>query len=102
MGEGAKGRAKRWTEAEARQVLDEWRASGLRAAAFARQKGISAMRLPYWSQRLASSTGGEVSFVAVPTSEAASAVELEHQGVTVRFRSVDADELARVVVPIGR
>ena len=98
----AKGRAKRWTEAEARQVLDEWRASGLSAAAFARQKGISAMRLPYWSQRLGSSAGGEVSFVAVPMSGAASAVELEHQGVTIRFRTVGADELARVVVAIAR
>ena len=73
----AKGRAKRWTEPEARQVLGEWRASGLSAAAFARQKGISAMRLPYWSQRLGSSAGSEVNFVAVPVSEAASAVELE-------------------------
>jgi hypothetical protein len=44
---------------------------------------------------LVQASSGEVSFVAVPMSGAASAVELEHQGVTVRFRSVGAEELAR-------
>ena len=58
-----KARAKRWTEAEARAAIGEWRSSGLSAAAFARKRGISAMRLPYWEQRLRASAGGEVSFV---------------------------------------
>lgn len=94
---GAK-RAKRWTEAEAREVIREWRASGLSAAAFARSKGISAMRLPYWEERLRDN--GEVSFVAVPI--ATHDVEVEHGGVTIRVRELDPDRLAQLVVAIAR
>ena len=97
----SKTRAKRWTEAEARAALGEWRASGLSAAAFARKRGISAMRLPYWEQRLAATPGGDVSFVAVPLTST-HAVELEHQGVTVRLRGLGAEELAGLVVAIAR
>lgn len=96
-----KARGKRWTAAEARAAIGEWRASGLSAAAFARKKGISAMRLPYWEQRLGASAGGEVSFVAVPLTST-HAVEVEHQGVTVRLRELGAEELARLVVAIAR
>jgi hypothetical protein len=94
-------RAKRWTEAEAREAIGEWRGSGLSAAAFARKKGISAMRLPYWEQRLGASSGGDVSFVAVPLTST-HAVEVEHQGVTVRLRELGVEELARLVVAIAR
>lgn len=96
-----KARAKRWTEAEAREVIGEWRASGLSAAAFARKRGISVMRLPYWEQRLRAIAGEEVSFVAVPLTST-HAVEVEHQGVTVRLRELGAEELARLVVAIAR
>jgi hypothetical protein len=94
-------RAKRWTEAEAREAIREWRGSGLSAAEFARKRGISAMRLPYWEQRLRASSGGEVSFVAVPLTST-HAVEVEHQGVTIRLRELGAEELARLVVAIAR
>ncbi len=80
----------------------EWRASGLSGAAFARKKGISAMRLPYWERRLGASRSPDVSFVAVPVSAAASAVELEHEGVTIRVRELDVDALARLVIAIAR
>jgi hypothetical protein len=43
------GRAKRWTEAEAREALREFRESGLSATAFASRKGISPTRFPYWT-----------------------------------------------------
>jgi transposase-like protein len=91
-------RAKRWTEEEAREVLREWRESGLSVAAFARRRGISAMRIPYWDQRLSSSA--DVNFVAVPLPSAT--VELEYQGVVVRIRELGAEELARLVVAIAR
>ncbi len=96
-----KARAKRWTEAEAREAVGEWRASGLSSAAFARKKGISAMRLPYWCQRLGATSGGDVSFVAVPLTSM-HAVEVEHEGVTVRLRELGVEELARLVVAIAR
>lgn len=96
-----KTRAKRWTEAEAREAIGEWRESGLSGAAFARKKGISPMRLPYWEQRLRASSGGDVSFVPVPLTSTHT-VEVEHQGVTVRVRELGAEELARLVVAIAR
>ena len=40
-----KVRAKRWTEAEGREVLREWQGSGLSAVKFAAQRGFAATRL---------------------------------------------------------
>ena len=94
-------RAKRWTEAEGREVLREWQESGLSAVKFAAQRGITATRLSYWEQRLEQKAAGDVSFVAVPLSSQ-HAVELEHRGVTVRLSALGTDELARLVVEIAR
>lgn len=93
-------RAKRWTEAEGREVLREWQESGLSAVKFAAQRGITATRLSYWEERLGQKAAGDVSFVAVPLSS--HAVELEHRGVTVRLSALSTDELARLVVEIAR
>ena len=97
-----KVRAKRWTEAEGREVLREWQASGLSAVRFAAQRGITATRLAYWEERLGHKAAGDVSFVAVPLSSQQHGVELEHRGVTVRLNSLSTDELARLVVEIAR
>jgi plasmid stability protein len=96
-----KARAKRWTEAEAREVLRERRESGLSAVAFAAQRGISVTRLSYWGERLGQRAAGDVSFVSVPLSSR-HAVELEHRGVMVRLGALSVDELARLVVEIAR
>ena len=96
-----KARAKRWTEAEAREVLRERRESGVSAVAFAAQRGISATRLSYWEERLGQRSAGDVSFVSVPLSSQ-HGVELEHRGVTVRLGALSVDELARLVVEIAR
>ncbi len=96
-----KVRAKRWTEAEGREVLREWRESGLSAAKFAAQRGISATRISYWEERVGQRAASDVSFVAVPLSSQ-HAVELEHHGVTVRLGALSVDELARLVVEIAR
>ena len=96
-----KVRAKRWTEAEGREVLREWQESGLSAVKFAAQRGITAARLSYWEERLGHKAAGDVSFVAVPLSSQ-HAVELEHRGVTVRLSALSTDELARLVVEIAR
>lgn len=37
---------------EAWQVLEEWRASGLPLATFARRRGLCAERVRWWRQRL--------------------------------------------------
>ena len=96
-----KARAKRWTEAEGREVLREWRESGLSAVKFAAQRGFSAARLSYWEERLDQKPSGTVSFVAVPLSSQY-AVEVVHRGVSVRLAALSMDELARLVVEIAR
>ena len=45
-------RKKRWSEAEGRQVLDEWRRSGLSPADFARRHRLAEVRLLRWRARL--------------------------------------------------
>ena len=42
---------RRWSEDEARSVVDAWRSSGQRVQTFAREQGVSAWRLRYWAPR---------------------------------------------------
>jgi hypothetical protein len=94
-------RAKRWTEAEAREALREFRESGLSAAGFASKKGISPTRLPYWAERLEKRPSDTIDFVAVrvPSQHGA---EVEYQGVMVRAGALGVEELAQLVVAIAR
>jgi hypothetical protein len=96
-----RGRAKSWTEAEAREALREFRESGLSAVAFASKKGISPTRLPYWADRLEGGETDTVDFVAVPLPSQ-HGMEVEHQGVTVRVGALGVEELAQLVVAIAR
>jgi hypothetical protein len=102
-------RAKRWGEAEAREVLREWRESGLSAAAFARWKGITALRLAYWKQRLSSPASTDrIEFVPVPLAKAesggqsSSPIEIAYGDVIIRLREVNAEQIARLVVALAR
>ena len=45
-------RKQKWSEAEGRQVVDEWRRSGLSPADFARRHGLAEVRLLRWRARL--------------------------------------------------
>jgi hypothetical protein len=45
-------RKKRWTEADGRQVIEAWRASGLSIPAFARECGLPHWRIRTWRKRL--------------------------------------------------
>ena len=97
------GRAKRWSEAEAREALREFRESGLSATAFAAKKGVSPTRLPYWAERLGTGATDTVDFVAVAVpSQQSVAVEVEHQGVTVRLSGLEVEAVAQLVVAIAR
>jgi hypothetical protein len=49
-------RRRPWTPAEARRVLDAWRASGESATGFARRHGLVPQRLCWWRDRLAAAT----------------------------------------------
>jgi len=42
----------RWTEADARRVLDEWQRTGGTLEAFARSRGLVPQRVAWWRNRL--------------------------------------------------
>lgn len=91
-----KRRWKQWTETEARAALDEWRASGLSAHAFARQRGVSSKRLAYWRRPL---TTEPIAFVpVVAPSRVEARIEIERAGVVVRVREAIAPELLATIV----
>jgi hypothetical protein len=95
------GRAKRWTEAEAREALQEFRESGLSGVAFAAKNGISPTRLPYWAERLGTRPAEAVDLVAVPMTSQ-HGVEVEHEDVTVQVSMLGVEELAQLVAAIAR
>ena len=43
----------KWSEVEARAVLESWRRSGLSMERFARQRGFVTQRLRWWKQKFA-------------------------------------------------
>lgn len=97
-----KRRWTQWTETEARTALDDWRASGLGAHAFAKQRGVSAHRLTYWRQRLAPSSPLAFVPVLAPTRGDAR-IEIVREGVVLRLReSIEPAVLARIVDALAR
>jgi hypothetical protein len=105
---GRKRRGKRWSLAQARQVMDQWQASGKSAVAFAAEQGFSATRLSYWTKQIEAVAPKAPTFVAVPittgnptTSRGARWVEIEVNGLTVRVGDdVDVGYVARLVAAL--
>ena len=100
---------RKWTEAEARAALAEWRRSGETEFAFARQRGFSPQRLRYWRSRLrvsSTQTAAPPAFVAVAmpaTARATSRIEIHVGALLVCVREeLDVDRLARIVGALAR
>jgi transposase-like protein len=74
----------RWTAAEAREILELWKASGLSLQKFAKQQGEQVQRLHRWKQLL--EKPASEGFVEVPlASHSKAAVEVVlPDGVVVR------------------
>jgi hypothetical protein len=58
--------ATRWSEREGREVVEQWRRSGLAMAAFARGRGIGTARLRYWRDRVDEGNGDSEAPALVP------------------------------------
>ena len=100
---------RKWTEAEARAALAEWRRSGETEFAFARQRGFSPQRLRYWRSRLrvsSTQTAAPPAFVAVAMPVAArgpSKIEIHVGAILVCVREeLDVEHLARIVGALAR
>jgi hypothetical protein len=101
-------RGKRWSQAQARQVMEQWRASGKSAVAFAAEQGFSATRLAYWTKQLEAVAPQGPRFVAIPitarsttTSRGTLGVEIELDGLRLRVGDdVDVRYVARLVAAL--
>jgi hypothetical protein len=95
-----KRRSKRWTLGQARQIVEQWQASGKSAVAFAAEQGFSATRLSYWTKQIEAVAPKAPRFVAVPisariptTSRGALGVEIDVDGLTLRGGDDEAQRL---------
>jgi hypothetical protein len=95
---------KRWSAATARKILDEFAASGMSRAAFARVRGVKAHRLKWWQERLSESNSTtKVAFIPAEISSIAGVVIRLPIGITIEAPSVTAlppawvSELARTL-----
>jgi hypothetical protein len=103
-----KRRGKRWSPAQARQVVEQWQASGKSAVAFAAEQGFSATRLAYWTKQIETVVPEGPRFVTVPiaakmptTSRGARGVEIEVDGLMLRVGDdVDVRYVARLVAAL--
>jgi hypothetical protein len=88
-------RAKRWNARTARKALDEFVASGMSMAAFARSRGVNFQRLFWWRKRLGQAGAAKaLTFIPAAVSRGA--------GITVRLPggiAVEAEDAA--ALPVG-
>jgi transposase-like protein len=99
----------RWTEADARRVLDEWQRTGGTLEAFARSRGLVPQRVAWWRNRLRDQrpvVPAEITFAparvtgAEPADPAAvirlpHGIAIEVNGASVSWVAALARELAR-------
>ena len=83
----------RWSESEARAVLEQWRRSGDPLAVFARKRGIAAPRLYWWRRKFSFEVAGSGSAmdspqpVLLPVSVVAEGPERPSEPIEVELRS---------------
>lgn len=98
-------RWQRWSESEARGVLEELARSGESEASFCRRRGIGRQRLRYWRQRLATRKPGPA-FVPIDVRaaiEVATEITIRVGDVAVCVREdLDVEHVARLVEALGR
>jgi hypothetical protein len=98
-------RWRRWTEAEARAVLEELSGWGGSLVDFARSKGVSTHRLAYWRKRLPEARPPAFVSVALPgdTSAPRTGIEILVGGVVVRVPDeLDAERVASIVQALAQ
>jgi len=110
----------RWTEREARTAIDAWRRSGQRLQTFARERGIGAWKLRWWSQKLDAAkesnakkprtrSSASIRFVpalvtGAPIGGGAQVVVRLPDGIEVELRDgrASAEEIGRLVIVLRR
>lgn len=105
----------RWSEADAREILEQWRRSGVPLAVFARERGFTPPRLYWWRRKFdfelsaghpeAPATEALPELVPVNLrgihSEPKAAIEVElHGGHVIRVRAGFDEEAFRRVVSL--
>lgn len=95
---------KRWTESEARSVLEELARSAEGVSEFARRKGITTTRIAYWKERLGK--GVRPAFQSLELAKAPSPgaqIEIVSGDIVVRVREdIGSAQLAALLEVISR
>src|SRR3989442_86405 len=101
---GQRASGKRWTETDAREVLEAFARSGMTAEAFAKSRRISSQRIWFWRKRLASAPSASFVAVALPAESVTTRqIEIVSRGVVLRVREdLDVEHLARIVDALGQ
>lgn len=86
----AKGKASRWTAADAECVFAAWRRSGKSLTAYARERGVSVQRFYYWRKR---GLAFETAAAGAPPTFAAAIVRPSSTVATLRIGAEIALEL---------
>lgn len=82
--------------------VEQWRGSGLSAAAWCRENGIVYSQFLYWRQRIAQETGQPFIELTEAQDPRESGIEIETRGITLRLaRGFDSTELLRCLQVIG-
>jgi hypothetical protein len=106
---------RRWTEADAREVVRAWKSSGLSPERFAREHGVSAWRVRWWAPKVKgedtparepdTSDNGSMTFVpAIATASIGAAIVVRlPDGIEVELRDVaqvEPEEVGRLVAAL--
>ena len=89
------GKEDRWTEAEARRRLEEWRASGQKLAEYARGSGESRDRLEWWKRKLGitAPVGGVAVHASPKASVAATIPTVENTATPPSYGFVEVRQM---------
>jgi transposase-like protein len=95
-------RWRKWSEPQARRILDRLSRSGLSIAAFALAEGCSVSRIDYWRKRLAHSPQKSTPFVAVRVPHPQHTIKLHLHAITVELPAdSSAERIADIAVALA-
>lgn len=99
---------RRWTEAYARRVLDDWERTGGTLEAFARSRGVVPQRIAWWRNRLRDRPAAPTTLTFVPATvvggdpaDAAAVIRLPH-GIVIELAGASPSWVAALAHELAR
>lgn len=99
---------RRWTEAYARRVLDDWERTGGTLEAFARSRGVVPQRIAWWRNRLRDRPAAPTRLTFVPATvvggdqaDPAAVIRLSH-GIVIELADASPSWIAAFARELAR